>query len=154
MTLEPESTGTTEDPTGTTATAADGSGAPAADGSDGGETAEEKIARLERLHQQDLSRLSAVEDASRRTQELEQQLAELSARVGAGSTPPTATTPNAQQEWQTLTYRLALGDPTLTQEERDRATAYSIWQNQQLAHQTAIQRRDSAQMAQDRKSVV
>lgn len=150
MTLDPEPTGTTEDPTGTTAQAADGSGAPAADGSGGGETEAQELERLRRLHEQDLSRLSAAEDATRAVQQLSQQVAELQARQAA-TTPPMAM-PNAgaseAAQMQQLTMRLALGDPSLTQDERDRATAMTLYRQEQLAQMTQRQVRDASEMSQ------
>jgi hypothetical protein len=151
MTLDPEPTGTTEDPTGTTAPAADGSGIPPADGSGAGETLEQEVERLRRLHQQDLSRLSAVEDANRVAQENAQRIAELESRMQAGTTPPMAT-PNAGQndamQVQQLMMRLAMGDPSLTQDERDRATAMTLYRQEELARMTQRQVRDANHMAQ------
>lgn len=92
--MAPEPTGTPDPATGTTAQAADGSAAPA--GGSGEETPEQKrITELERIHEQDLARLSAGEAATRRAQDLESELER--ERQRNAYQPPTGANPQLEQ---------------------------------------------------------
>lgn len=93
-----EPTGTPDAPTGTPAPAGGGSGSGGAVGSGIEETPEqlrERLAEAERIHQQDLSRLNAGEQATRRAQELEAENELL--RQRPTYQPPTGMDPQVQQ---------------------------------------------------------
>lgn len=128
-----EPTGTPEQ-TPVSAEVANGSVETPAGGSATEETPEQlraRLAELERIHQQDLSRLSAGEDAARRLREYEEQQ-----RTGYGPQPATGQQPNyadqlRQDYWTTQDPNANLEDRIAAQGRLTAASLGSAYQTQQ-----------------------